>query len=103
MRRFGKKLGATIVPAAIIGLSIACRVQAFDASDIGRAMDSIFQDWDKPNARGCAVGLQQEGSPPILRGYGLADLEHDAAITPSTVFEAGSVSKQFTAASILML
>ena len=31
------------------------------------------------------------------RGYGMADLEHDAPITPDSVFYAGSVSKQFTA------
>ena len=39
----------------------------------------------------------------LTRGYGTADLEHDIPITPSTIFEAGSVSKQFTAASVLLL
>jgi CubicO group peptidase (beta-lactamase class C family) len=39
----------------------------------------------------------------LTRGYGTADLEHDVPITPTTIFEAGSVSKQFTAASILLL
>jgi CubicO group peptidase (beta-lactamase class C family) len=35
--------------------------------------------------------------------YGMADLEHSVANTPATVFEAGSVSKQFTAAAVLLL
>ncbi|MBX7200185.1 MAG: beta-lactamase family protein [Rhodospirillaceae bacterium] len=52
---------------------------------------------------GCAVGLAQDGRPPTLRAYGSADLEHKVANTPETVFEAGSVSKQFTASSVLML
>jgi len=37
------------------------------------------------------------------RGYGMADLDHDVKITPATVFHVGSMSKQFTAAAILML
>ncbi len=52
---------------------------------------------------GCAVGVRQGDSAPVLRGFGMADLEHGAPITPETVFEAGSVSKQFTAAAILLL
>jgi CubicO group peptidase (beta-lactamase class C family) len=37
------------------------------------------------------------------RGYGMADLDHNVKITPTTVFHVGSMSKQFTAASVLML
>jgi CubicO group peptidase (beta-lactamase class C family) len=104
MRGIGKKLGTGFVSAAIIGMSFAGGwARSADTPDIGHAVDSVFQDLDKPNAPGCSVGVQHEGAQPILRGYGSADLEHNAAITPSTVFEAGSVSKQFTAASILML
>ena len=103
MRGIGKKLGTSFVSVAIIALSLAGWAQSADAPDIGHAVDAIFQDMDKPNAPGCAVGVQQGGAPPILRGYGSADLEHNAVITPATVFEAGSVSKQFTAASILTL
>ncbi len=39
----------------------------------------------------------------MLRAYGSADLEHGVAIDPATVFEIGSVSKQFTAAAVLIL
>jgi CubicO group peptidase (beta-lactamase class C family) len=45
----------------------------------------------------------REGAAPILRGYGSADLEHDVPFSPDSVSEAGSVSKQFTSASILLL
>ena len=37
------------------------------------------------------------------RGYGMANLDHAVAITPATVFDAASISKQFTAMSILLL
>lgn len=52
---------------------------------------------------GCAVGLSRDGATVLLRGYGRASLEYDVPITPDTVFEAGSISKQFTAAAVLLL
>ena len=39
----------------------------------------------------------------VRAAYGMADLEHDVPITLDTIFEAGSVSKQFTAAAVLLL
>jgi CubicO group peptidase (beta-lactamase class C family) len=68
-----------------------------------QAVDSIFQQWNSQNTAGCAVGIERKGEPVLIRSYGMADLEHDVPITPATIFEAGSVSKQFTAASILSL
>src|SRR5215212_10025768 len=55
------------------------------------------------NAPGCAVGVSLAGKSVYEKGFGLADLEHDILITPKTIFESGSVAKQFTAASIVLL
>ena len=66
------------------------------------AVDDLFFAY-KADAPGCAVGVARAGQPTILRGYGSADLEHAVPITPDTIFEAGSVSKQFTAAAVLTL
>ncbi len=52
---------------------------------------------------GCVFGIERRGQPQMIRAYGSADLGHGVANTPETVFEAGSVSKQFTAAAILLL
>jgi CubicO group peptidase (beta-lactamase class C family) len=60
-------------------------------------VDKIFAEWDNRRSPGCAVALYKDGKMLYERGYGMADLEHDDAITPDTVFYAGSVSKQFTA------
>jgi CubicO group peptidase (beta-lactamase class C family) len=51
---------------------------------------------------GCSVGLQV-GATVITRGVGLADLERNAPLTAASIIEAGSVSKQFTAAAVLLL
>ena len=44
-----------------------------------------------------------DGKTVLAKAYGMADLEHDVKNTPDTIFEAGSVSKQFTAAAVLLL
>ena len=60
-------------------------------------VDAVFAQWDRPDSPGCAIGVNQDGRIAYTRGYGIADLEHDAPITADSVFYAGSVSKQFTA------
>src|SRR5262245_33947853 len=60
-------------------------------------IDRLFADWDRRDSPGCALAIYQDGQIAYERGYGVADLEHDAPITPETVFYVGSVSKQFTA------
>jgi CubicO group peptidase (beta-lactamase class C family) len=52
---------------------------------------------------GCAVGIAQNGTIVLERAYGAANLEHGVLNTPATIFESGSVAKQFTATAILLL
>jgi CubicO group peptidase (beta-lactamase class C family) len=63
----------------------------------------IFSRFDSTTSPGCAVGVSLNDEPVLTGAYGMADLEHDIAIRPETVFEAGSVSKQFTAMAVLLL
>src|SRR5688572_22819614 len=65
-------------------------------------VDAIFNRHTSTTP-GCAVGADVRGEPVIRAAYGSADLEHDVPITPDTIFEAGSVSKQFTAAAVMLL
>ncbi len=66
-------------------------------------VDSIFADYDRSDVPGCAVGVYRDGKLHYARGYGMADLERRVPITPHTVFDIGSTSKQFTAAVIVLL
>lgn len=52
---------------------------------------------------GAALLVVRDGEPVLRKGYGLADLEAHVAVTPATRFRLASVSKQFTAAAILLL
>jgi CubicO group peptidase (beta-lactamase class C family) len=68
-----------------------------------KRVDSLFARWDKPNSPGCALGVIKDGEFIYRRGYGMANLENDIPINASSVFDVGSVSKQFTAACIVLL
>jgi CubicO group peptidase (beta-lactamase class C family) len=65
-------------------------------------IDATFQAFTGTTP-GCAVGVEQDGKPLFAKGYGMADLEHGVPITPKTMFYMASVSKQFTALTVLML
>jgi CubicO group peptidase (beta-lactamase class C family) len=96
---------AVAFAAVLSTLAVARPFQGRDrgAESPAPQVDRIFSKWDSTSTPGCAVGAAVDGKPVIAKGYGMADLEHDVKITPDSVFEAGSVSKQFTAAAILLL
>jgi CubicO group peptidase (beta-lactamase class C family) len=71
--------------------------------DVTKKVDTVFEKWDRPGSPGCALGVYKDGRIVYERGYGMANLNDDVPITPSTVFHVASMSKQFTAASILLL
>lgn len=66
-------------------------------------IDSLFVQWNRPNHPGGAVGVMKDGNILFSRAYGLASLEYLAPNTPGTIFNTGSVSKQFTAMGIVRL
>jgi CubicO group peptidase (beta-lactamase class C family) len=66
-------------------------------------IDKLFSGFTQPGQPGCALGVMQQGELAYARGYGLANLEHNVTITPSTVFYIASMSKQFTGLAIALL
>ena len=70
---------------------------------IPAAVDEIFADLAKPGSPGCSVAIARDGKLLYAKGYGLANIEQNVALTPESVFDIGSTSKQFSAASILLL
>ena len=89
-------------------LVFACAVCAAASSagnsegDLERNVDRVFAAYDKPDSPGCALGVVRDGNFIYKRGYGQASLELGVPLTPESVFYMGSVSKQFTAASVVL-
>ena len=88
--------------AAVIGAVLALPASGLAAvPDTGR-IDAVFDSLPK-DGPGCALGVYRRGEPLVLKGYGFANLEHRVPVSPDTVFDIGSVSKQFTATSVIIL
>jgi CubicO group peptidase (beta-lactamase class C family) len=87
--------------ALLVALPLGLSAQ--QPADSALQVDRIFEQWRSTETPGCAVGVARAGRPVFERAYGMADLERDVVATPATIYEAGSVSKQFTAAAIQLL
>jgi len=68
-----------------------------------KKMDDIFNSYNKPHLPGAAVMIIKNGEIIFEKGYGLANIESEAAIDRFTNFRLASVTKQFTAMSVLLL
>ncbi|HJO03729.1 MAG TPA: serine hydrolase domain-containing protein [Acidobacteriota bacterium] len=93
--------------AAVLVLAGGCAPETRDAgNEVGTdnaAVDSLFADFDQPGSPGCGLAVAQDGGLIYTRGYGYANLDYDVPNTPQTVFDVGSVTKQFNAAALSML
>ncbi len=88
--------------AAVAVLSAGGSAQAADPGV--RFVDLLLSRYDGAEpSPGCAVGIVRDGVLTFKSGYGMADLEHGIKIAPNTVFYLASLSKQFTAMSVLLL
>ncbi|HJU41585.1 MAG TPA: serine hydrolase domain-containing protein [Vicinamibacterales bacterium] len=89
-------LALALFPAVIAGSAAA------QPAVSEKSVDAVFSRWNTTTP-GCAVGVAAAGKPVLMKAYGMADLEHDVPNTPETIFESGSLAKQFTAMAILLL
>ena len=98
------KLNAILLPLSILLLLVAGSLQGQNMPDsVDRKVDGIFKEIGGAGHSGCAVAIVSDGKIIFEKGYGMANLEYDISITPSTVFDIASLSKQFTGFAISTL
>src|SRR3954452_966149 len=98
------KLHLVILEKFFIFFIIVTNASAQSLPDsITKKIDSLFIKWNNTNGPGCAIGIVRNDSLIYAKGYGMANLENGTPITPETIFDMGSVSKQFTGYCILLL
>ena len=73
------------------------------AQKLDKTFDKMLNEQYKPNEPGATVLLAKNGKIVYHKAFGLANMEHRVKMEPDMVFEIGSITKQFTAVSILML
>jgi len=88
-------------PFLILGI-LYSGVAFGQSPDTLQRIDQLFSKWNNATP-GVSVAIERNGKIIYHKAFGLANLEHNVPNTTSTIFEAGSVSKQFTAISILLL
>ena len=91
---------SVLVIAMTTALAAACG--SSPSSPTGARVDPLFATWKQPDSPGCGVGVSRNSAVIFERGYGMASLGRRVPITPSTVFHLASVTKSFTAMSVLL-
>lgn len=98
-----RKAGSGIAACGLVIGTLSALGASGPQDKTAAAVDEVFADYTKAGSPGCAVAVYRDGRISYTKGYGLANIEEDVPITAQTVFDIGSTSKQFTAASILLL
>ena len=93
------KLTMSALLATGIAVSTAGAIQPSRDAKV----DEIFKEFTAAGSPGCTAGVYEGGRVMHRGAYGMANLDHDVKLSPDSVFHVASVSKQFTAAAILLL
>jgi len=96
-------IGSFIAPTVFGKEQDTTKANPSSAEPVAARVDKLFAEWDRSDSPGCSLGVSQNGAVVYERGYGMANLELGVPITPASVLPAASISKQFTAMSILLL
>lgn len=73
------------------------------AATVEPKINELFKKYDRAHGPGCAVGVYNAGRVLFAKGFGQADLAARRPISPKTVFDIASLSKQFTAFAVALL
>jgi CubicO group peptidase (beta-lactamase class C family) len=96
--RFGLCLLLTLLLAG------AARADGVKAGDImGPVGDFIHAEMRRQKVPGVSLGVVKHGKVLAVQGYGYANVELEAPVTGETVFQSGSLGKQFTATAVMLL
>ncbi|WP_181373092.1 serine hydrolase [Massilia glaciei] len=92
-------LGAIFLLSGSLGMPAAARADP----GLAQRIDAGIAPYFRPDAPGATVLVARDGKTVFRKAYGRADLETGRALEPGTVLRIGSLTKQFTAAAILLL
>ena len=89
--------------AALLALCLAVSASAVARQDLAAVDKYVTDHMARQRIPGVALAILRNGKTLMARGYGVANVEHDVPVTPETIFQSGSVGKQFTAAAAMLL
>jgi CubicO group peptidase (beta-lactamase class C family) len=87
-----------------VTLAIGTPARAADDPELAARVDAfVAAEMARQHVPGIALAILRNGKPLLVKGYGLANIEHGVPVKPETVFQSGSMGKQFTAAAVMLL
>ena len=98
-----RSAGALLLACLLASTAAARAAAPISPAELGAYADRALTAIYPPGAPGAAAIVVKDGKVVLRKGYGMANLELGVAMAPDMVFELGSVTKQFTAAAILLL
>lgn len=99
-----KLLVALTLAFSLATATIACAQTAPEKEQEKDKVDQyVAAEMARQRIPGLALGVYREGEIVKARGYGLANVELNVPVKPETVFQSGSIGKQFTATAVMML
>ena len=96
------------VPTAVIRIAITVAAICWAASaqaaggTVDRVDEFIRAEMQRQKVPGVAVAIVRKGEVMAAKGYGLSNVEHRVPVTSETIFQSGSVGKQFTASAVML-
>src|SRR5204863_9173873 len=63
----------------------------------------VLEEMAKRKIPGVGLAIVRDGKTILCKGFGHANVEHRVPVTSETIFQSGSVGKQFTAAAVMLL
>jgi CubicO group peptidase (beta-lactamase class C family) len=95
--------GLFLVVALLVEAWLQPRVAAAQDAAADRVDVYVRSEMARQKIPGVAIAVVKDGTIAIAKGYGLANVEHQVPVKPETVFQSGSVGKQFTATGVMLL
>src|SRR6185369_16539839 len=89
----------TLVPI----LLLACSSTIAQRNVIAKVDEYVKAEMRRQKIPGVSLAIIKDGKAILAKGYGFANVEHKVLVKPETVFQSGSVGKQFTATAVMML
>src|SRR6185436_1905074 len=87
--------------AILLALSLNTGGRADDL--ITKIDEFVRSEMQSQHIPGFALAVNKDGQIALAKGYGLANVELQVPVKPETVFQSGSMGKQFTATAVMML
>ncbi len=89
--------------SAVFGFVILLAASGFAQTTTAKIDNFVKSEMQKQKIPGVSLAVVKNGKIVMVKGYGFSNIEHQVAVKPETIFQSGSVGKQFTATAVMML